>query len=181
MTPRPVVALTIHPLPDDPPVASTWQLAVDGLADPPRRFRLRDLIGLAPRSSSADFACEAGWVVPGLRWGGVSVAALLERARLRPEVRWPRVGAGDFTVAQPLPVVVACALLAYRLDREWLPTEHGSRLRLVAPGGACFFSVKWVDRLELRADPGETTGETIACIRVGDGDPQFVARDDGAR
>ena len=43
-----------------------------------------------------------------------------------------------------------------------LTPEHGAPLRLVAPGRACFYSVRWVERLEVLADEVPTTGETIA-------------------
>ena len=39
-------------------------------------------------------------------------------------------------------------------------------LRLVAPGRACFYSVKWVDRLTVLAEEAPTTSETIARNRL---------------
>jgi DMSO/TMAO reductase YedYZ molybdopterin-dependent catalytic subunit len=47
-----------------------------------------------------------------------------------------------------------------------LTQEHGAPLRLVAPGRACFYSVKWVDRLELLAEEVATTGASIARNRL---------------
>jgi DMSO/TMAO reductase YedYZ molybdopterin-dependent catalytic subunit len=44
--------------------------------------------------------------------------------------------------------------------------EHGAPLRLVAPGRACFYSVKWVDRLEVLEEEVATTGASIARNRV---------------
>jgi DMSO/TMAO reductase YedYZ molybdopterin-dependent catalytic subunit len=46
-----------------------------------------------------------------------------------------------------------------------LTPEHGAPLRLVAPGRACFDSIKWVERLEVLADAVPTTGATIARTR----------------
>ncbi|HEY7491533.1 MAG TPA: molybdopterin-dependent oxidoreductase [Candidatus Tectomicrobia bacterium] len=56
--------------------------------------------------------------------------------------------------------------MARRLNGALLTPEHGAPLRLVAPGRACFYSVKWVDRLEVLADEAPTTGETIARNRL---------------
>jgi Oxidoreductase molybdopterin binding domain len=47
-----------------------------------------------------------------------------------------------------------------------LTPEHGAPLRLVAPARTCFYSVKWVERLEVLADAVPTTGETIARTRL---------------
>ncbi len=47
-----------------------------------------------------------------------------------------------------------------------LTPDHGAPLRLVAPGRACFYSVKWVERLEVPADAVPTTGATIARTRL---------------
>jgi DMSO/TMAO reductase YedYZ molybdopterin-dependent catalytic subunit len=44
--------------------------------------------------------------------------------------------------------------------------EHGAPLPLVAPGRACFDSVKWIDRLEVVAEEAPTTGEAIARARL---------------
>jgi hypothetical protein len=44
--------------------------------------------------------------------------------------------------------------------------HYGAPLRLVAPGRACFYSVKWVNRLEVLAEEAPTTGETIARNRL---------------
>jgi DMSO/TMAO reductase YedYZ molybdopterin-dependent catalytic subunit len=54
------------------------------------------------------------------------------------------------------------ALLARYLNGTLLTPEHGAPLRLVAPGRACFYNVKWVDRLEVLAAEAPTSGETIA-------------------
>jgi len=53
-----------------------------------------------------------------------------------------------------------------RLNGTPLTPEHGAPLRLVAPSRACFYSVKWVDRLEVLAHEAPTTGETIARNRL---------------
>ena len=40
-------------------------------------------------------------------------------------------------------------------------------VRLVVPGADCFTSIKWLDRIELRAEPGPNTGREIALGRLG--------------
>jgi len=86
---------------------------------------------------------------------------------VQPEARLLKVYAGDFTVLLPLEeALTGGALLARCLNGMPLTPEHGAPLRLVAPGRACFYSVKWVDRLEVLAEEAPTTGETIARNRL---------------
>jgi DMSO/TMAO reductase YedYZ molybdopterin-dependent catalytic subunit len=154
-------------VPDDQPGAADWQLRVDGLVERPLRLGLAQITALGPAAVTDDFRCEEGWEVPDLRWEGATVRAILELAKPRAAARWLRVGAGSFTVALPLSEALDSALLAYRLNGATLTAEHGAPLRLVAPGRECYFSVKWVDRLELFADEVETSGEAIATARIG--------------
>ena len=122
---------------------------------------------LGAQTHTADFVCEEGWLVPEQRWDGIAVAALLRRAGVLPEARFLKVYTGDFTVLLPLEEVLTDgALLARRLNGTPLTRAHGAPLRLVAPGRACFYSVKWVDRLAVLAEESPTTGETIARTRV---------------
>jgi DMSO/TMAO reductase YedYZ molybdopterin-dependent catalytic subunit len=166
-TVRTLSALPVHPLPHDLPDAADWRLRVDGLVERPLSLTLAEVLSLAPLSSTADFLCEKGWVVPDLHWEGVALRAILDLAGPLPTAGWLRVGAGEFTVLLPLAEAMDSALLAGRLDGAPLTPEHGAPLRLVAPGRACYYSVKWVDRLELFADEVDTTGETIAAARIG--------------
>lgn len=106
-------------------------------------------------------------MVPNQQWEGVAVAAILGRAGVQPEARFLKVYAGNFTVLLTLEeALTGGALLARCLNGTPLTPEHGAPLRLVAPGRACFYSVKWVDRLEVLAHEAPTTGETIARNRL---------------
>ena len=58
------------------------------------------------------------------------------------------------------------ALLARSLNGQLLTPAHGAPLRLVAPGRVCWYSVKWVDRLEILADEAATTGASLARARL---------------
>ena len=78
-----------------------------------------------------------------------------------------KVYAGAYTVLLPLEeALTGGALLARRLNGQPLTLAHGAPLRLVAPGRVCWYSVKWVDRLEVVAEEGATTGEGLARARL---------------
>jgi DMSO/TMAO reductase YedYZ molybdopterin-dependent catalytic subunit len=147
------------------PAAPPARLHVDGLVQQPLALTAADLEALPQHTMTDDFTCLEGWTVPGLVWEGVLLETLLTRAQPRPEAQWVQASAGEF--ALPLPLTEARgALVALRLNGQPLPREHGGPWRLVVPGRECFTSIKWLERLELRAAPGPDTARQIARGRL---------------
>ena len=95
------------------------------------------------------------------RWRGVPLAEVLERAGIRNDaVDLMPVGLDDPYVAdgidhgrvrRPLPVGKALddVLLAYEMNGETLPADHGFPVRLVVPGWVGIASVKWLGSIEV--------------------------------
>ena len=81
------------------------------------------------------------------------------------EARHVQASAGNFSISIPLDRA-ASALLAISLNGTNLSVEHGAPVRLVLPGGECFTSIKCLDHLEVRSEPGENTAETISLARL---------------
>lgn len=162
--------LPVHTLPPGLPTPEQWRLQVDGLVRQPLTLAMAEIEALGPQQRTADFACEEGWVVPAQQWEGIPVATILARAGTLPEARYVKVYASDFTVLLPLKEVdKGEALLARSLNGAPLTPEHGAPLRLMAPGRACWYSVKWVTRLEVLAEEVPTTGESMARRRLSRG------------
>jgi len=160
-------ALPVHP--GDAPDPAAWRLRVDGIVDTPLDLDLNDLAALPQQLIVDDFSCLEGWTVPGLRWRGVALADLLDRAAAPPQAAWVQISADDFSL--PLPIEQArAALLATEVNDEPLPAEHGGPARLVVPGGECFTSIKWTERIEVRAEAGDNSARRIALARLDDGD-----------
>ena len=124
-----------------------------------------DLARLPRAEVLADFSCEEGWTVQGLCWQGVRLKDVLALVRPLPGATYVRVCSGKYAVPLPTPDV-GRALLCEAVDGERLTDEQGGPWRLLLPGGRCFTSVKWVDRLEVTVEPGEPTGERIARERI---------------
>jgi len=145
--------LPTHSVPPGRVASANDGMEVSGLVARATILRRNDLAPLGRGTLQQPFACDEGWVVPSLRWEGVWLADVLVLAEPHPLARFVRVCAGTYNT--PLSLAAAGnALLADRLDDQPLALEHGAPWRLVLPGGACYTSVKWVDRLELVADPG---------------------------
>ncbi len=158
--------LPVHPTPATAQAAaSNPTLRIVGLVAQPCSLTPADLAALPRVDLAEPFRCEEGWVVPSLRWRGPRLADVLALAAPLPAARYVRVCSGDYAVPVPLDEI-GDALLCDGLNDEPLALEHGAPWRLVIPGGVCFTSVKWVDRLELAAEPGARSGEQIARARL---------------
>jgi DMSO/TMAO reductase YedYZ molybdopterin-dependent catalytic subunit len=155
-------SLPEHPVPAN---STRGELRVDGLVERPLALRPADVAHLERVEVAEPFTCEEGWQTPTLTWRGVRLLDVLQLAGPRAGAAWVRVSAGEY--ALPLPLKDAAgAVLAERLNGEALTIEHGGPWRLVLPGGSCFTSVKWVDRLEVAVQAGDASGERIARARL---------------
>lgn len=153
-----------------PPVdPASWRLRVEGMVERPVALTLEEIHRLLRAAASSDLRCEEGWTVPDNRWEGATIASVLAIAGLRPGARHLTVHAGEYSVVISLEEASRPdVLLAYRHNGAPLPPEHGAPLRLVGPSDwDCFASVKWVERLEVTAEPAEATGPGIALARIG--------------
>lgn len=161
---------TLKELPyhDIPVQVNEWiskpTLRIVGLVAKPQMLTAADL--LAARASfsrtsfTQDFLCDGKWTVPNQEWSGYRLLDVLTLAKPLPTAAYIRVGSGDYVV--PISLEEAeHALLADTLNGQLLTVQHGAPWRLALFGGRCFTSVKWVDRLELTAEPGENTSLQI--------------------
>ncbi|MFB9684567.1 sulfite oxidase [Amycolatopsis plumensis] len=99
------------------------------------------------------------------RWRGVRLATVLARAGLTrhavdvlPEgldADYVAAGVNLGKVRRPLPVGKALqdVLLAYEMNGQPLPPDHGFPVRLVVPSWAGIASIKWLGRIEVSAAP----------------------------
>ncbi|MGW5739895.1 sulfite oxidase [Amycolatopsis sp. NPDC003861] len=99
------------------------------------------------------------------RWRGVRLATVLAQAGLTrdavdvlPEgldADYVTGGVNLGKVRRPLPVAKALedVLLAYEMNGQPLPPDHGFPVRLVVPSWAGISSIKWLGRIEVSATP----------------------------
>src|SRR5439155_24015923 len=128
---------------------------VDGLVDRPQSFTLGDLSAIGLRQVTADFHCVSGWSVAGVRWSGVRVAELLDRAAPRPEARALRFESADGAYVDFLDLASARApdvLVALSLGGAPLKAERGAPARLVVPFFYGYRGVKGLSRVRAGAD-----------------------------
>lgn len=129
-----------------------WRLKVTGLVERELDLTLADFLSLPQTEVTRDFECVEGWAVPGVPWEGVTVAAIMDRAGMRPEAAYLRFWSDDGVYSDQLTVERAGrpeVLLAHKMGGAELPKDQGWPVRLVVPGQWGYKSVKWVGRIEV--------------------------------
>ena len=159
---------------------SSWRLEITGAVDRPLALGLDELARrpavtsrvllecagngrarLEPRPVSQPWLLEA---VGTAEWTGTPLAPLLEEAGLSPDAVDIVFTGADHGVergieqdyARGLPLAEALradALLAWAMNGQPLPPQHGAPLRLVIPGWYGMAHVKWLTRIDVLTEP----------------------------
>jgi DMSO/TMAO reductase YedYZ molybdopterin-dependent catalytic subunit len=140
----------------DPSVdIGTWSLKIDGLVERPTTYVYSDITALPTHSDYYTLQCISNGVGGELwgnaHWKGVRLVELLARVGLKPGIRKVVFHADDgYTDSIVLDAALRPdTLLAYEMNGEQLPKEHGYPARLLVPGIYGMKNVKWITRIEL--------------------------------
>ena len=145
-------------------------------------IKVRDIPGEDPWGSGATSTAE---------WTGVRLADVLESAGVLPTAAHVSFSAPDVSQlarpAQPyggsIPLSKAVSgevLLAWAMNGEPLATAHGAPLRVVVPGYIGARSVKWVQRIDVQAEPSDNYFQAKAYrLLPAEADPDQAGPGDG--
>ncbi|MBA2363013.1 MAG: molybdopterin-dependent oxidoreductase [Chloroflexia bacterium] len=143
----------------DPRVeAATWKLRVSGLVEEPFELTLDQLRALPSETKPHTLQCISnpvgGNLIGNGEWVGVPLAALLDRAKIRPGVVDIKLTSEDgYTDSIPLvKALESGTLLAYELNGEPLTYKHGAPLRLLVPDIYGMKNAKWITSIEAVAE-----------------------------
>ncbi|KNC98250.1 uncharacterized protein SPPG_06649 [Spizellomyces punctatus DAOM BR117] len=95
-------------------------------------------------------------------WSGVRLRDVLKEMGYAPSEEIKHVqfhGAEGYGASIPIDKAVSATgdvILAYEMNGEDLPVDHGAPLRVVVPGHVAARSVKWVDRISLSDEESES-------------------------
>ena len=135
-----------------------WRLSVEGLVARPLSLSLDQLKHLPSRSHVILHACEEGWSYIA-EWTGVPLANVLEMAQTRPEARYlifmpfPNPKQDTFAVRtlwDSIDMTDALhpqTLLAYGMNGENLPADHGAPVRLRMSRQLGYKNTKFLKRI----------------------------------
>jgi DMSO/TMAO reductase YedYZ molybdopterin-dependent catalytic subunit/rhodanese-related sulfurtransferase/glyoxylase-like metal-dependent hydrolase (beta-lactamase superfamily II) len=168
---------------------TAWRLMVGGMVERPMELSLRDLKNMRSQSMVATLECAGNgrsmfeppvdgeqWhlgAVSTAEWTGVPLSEVLDRAGATPGASDVVFRGADSGVVDPSRPAIAFerglsledarhseALLAYAMNGEPLPVQHGYPLRVVVPGWYAVASVKWLTEIELIGTPLEAFFQT---------------------
>ena len=114
-------------------------------------------------------------------WTGVPLSDLLKQAGIkRTAVDVMPTGLDSTGVERPMPLAKAMeedTLVAYLMNGEILPPDHGFPARVVAPGWIGINSIKWVGKITVSEKPIFVEKNTISYVFIGpDYTPQPPAK-----
>jgi DMSO/TMAO reductase YedYZ molybdopterin-dependent catalytic subunit len=163
-----------HLVPAD--LTAPWTLAIDGEVTQPLTLGLQEIRRMPAERRSITLECAGNgrgrFALPttsGVQWGlgavstatwtGVPLAALLTRAGVQTSALhfWmeaadhsPLPAAPKFLRSIPREIALGEAFVAYEMNGEPLPLQHGGPLRLVVPRWYGMASTKWLTHVHAR-------------------------------
>jgi DMSO/TMAO reductase YedYZ molybdopterin-dependent catalytic subunit len=140
-----------------------WRLEVEGMVARPTSFSLDELQRLPSESRILLHACEEGWSYIA-EWTGVRLAHLLDLVETRPEARY--VAFIPYANPNQSRVVVRAlwdsidmaealhpqTLLAYGMNGETLPADHGAPVRLRLARQLGYKNTKYLSKIIVTDD-----------------------------
>ena len=168
---------------------AAWRLRVGGLVDEPLHLSIDDLRAMRAQTLVATLECAGNgrtlfqppidgeqWdlgAVSTAEWTGVPLTDILDLVRPQTGARAVLFRGADSGQADGARGTVsferglslddarhADALLAYAMNGEPLPVQHGFPLRVIVPSWYAVASVKWLTEIELLAQPFEGVFQT---------------------
>ena len=104
-------------------------------------------------------------------WTGVALHEILERALIKPSaVDVMPTGLDERRVERPMPVAKAMqddTLLAYAMNGDVLPPDHGFPARVIVPGWVAINSIKWVGSIFVSEEPIYVERNTVEYVLAG--------------
>ncbi|HEY1407563.1 MAG TPA: sulfite oxidase [Promineifilum sp.] len=172
----------------------TWRLQVEGDGTQrPYSLAYDELLALPSRTVTCFLECAGNGrtlydklmdrPASGTRWGlgafgvaewrGVELAALLERAGLRPgAVDVLACGLDTPVIERPIPLAVALrpdTIIATHMNGAPLPPDHGFPARLIVPGRIGMANIKWLGAVRVATEPVWVEKNTTDYILTGPG------------
>lgn len=150
-----------------------YRLEIFGLVRHPQKLSLEELRAMPKQQQITLHNCIQGWTSIG-KWGGVRLSELIERCQPLPEARYLVFRSFGKHEKSGTPVYYECidlkvarhpqTILAYELNDQTLPLQHGAPLRPRFETKLGFKMVKFLRSIEFVSDY-RTVGEGMGGVR----------------
>jgi len=131
-----------------------WSFALSGMVRTPLILSYNELLAFPAEIYLSTIACVSGNGLFGTaNWRGVRVDDLLHKLEIDPVVNYATAYSIDGYSATYTLDMLRRALLITHMNDAILPVEHGFPARLIIHGSAGYKMPKWVNRIDLTAEP----------------------------
>lgn len=137
-----------------------WRLSVEGRVSKPGSYSLTELQRFPSRTQVTRHMCEEGWTAIA-EWTGVPLSLILQHAGILPSARFVNFYAYDgyMESVDLLDAFHPQTILAYGMNGQKLPLQHGAPLRVRIERQVGYKSVKYLQRIVVTdefVDVGDT-------------------------
>jgi DMSO/TMAO reductase YedYZ molybdopterin-dependent catalytic subunit len=154
----PVGRFRIYTVTNELPAMATadYRLTVGGKVATPLTLTHADLLAMAPTGLTRDFQCVTGWRVHDVKWKGVRLADVLDRAGADPAAQGVRFTSFDGVYTESLTMEQARrddVIVAYEMEGKPVSRAHGGPVRMLVAPMYGYKSTKWLNGIEVTSGP----------------------------
>lgn len=163
----PILDLGVRPRREEYPA---WTIEVRGNVGNKKIFTLDELKKFPREERIHDFHCVTRWSRYDIRWAGMPFTNLLEIVKPAPETKHVIFYSYDtYTTNIPLAELMNDdVLIAYELEGNEIPPEHGGPVRMIVPMLYGWKSAKFLTKIEFRDEDEAGFWETRGYHNHGD-------------
>lgn len=127
-----------------------YRFEVTGLVENPISLTWEEFKKLPKSEITADFHCVTKWSKFDVKWGGVMMKDLLAIVKPKSNAKFiMQYGLDSYTTNVPIEKIQADnVILAYELNGDPLPKEHGAPLRMIIPDLYAWKGSKFLTKIE---------------------------------
>jgi DMSO/TMAO reductase YedYZ molybdopterin-dependent catalytic subunit len=156
----PVGRFRIYSVTGDLPskTVADYRLKVGGHVNQPLELTFADLQAMPPTNLDKDFQCVTGWRVHNVKWAGVRLGDLLNRAGLKAGAGGVEFHSFDGAYTESLTMDQALrpdVIVAYSMEGKVVSRDHGGPVRMYVAPMYGYKSCKWLDSINVVAGQPE--------------------------
>jgi DMSO/TMAO reductase YedYZ molybdopterin-dependent catalytic subunit len=136
--------------------AAEYRLRVGGHVDRELDLSFADLLDMPVTGLTKDFQCVTGWRVHNVKWKGVRLSELLDRAGMKAGAGGVRFYSFDGRYTESLTTEQAGredVIVAWEMLGGPITAAHGGPVRLYVAPMYGYKSLKWLERVEVTEGP----------------------------